>query len=56
MAEYAVTIAKNCIPLLDEITLEEGASSQVNPLTAVCLVNRLKELKVKACIISAAAS
>ena len=56
MAEYCVTGTRNIIPLSDELSYEEGASSVVNPLTALALVDRLKELKVKACIITAAAS
>ena len=46
MAEFAVTMASDCIVLNDELTLEEGASSQVNPLSAIGMVERLKEHKV----------
>ena len=46
MAEFAVTMASDCIVLNDEVTLEEGASSQVNPLSAIGMVERLKEHKV----------
>jgi len=38
------------------MTFEEGASSFVNPMTALGLVQRMKEIKAKAIIISAAAS
>ena len=56
MAEYIVTDVKCCIPLGDDLTLEEGSSHFVNPLTALGMTDRLKELKVKAVIITAAAS
>jgi len=56
MAEYIVTDIKGVIPLGDDLTLEEGSSHFVNPLTALGMVDRLKELKVKAVIITAAAS
>ena len=56
MAEYIVTDIKSVIPLGDDLTLEEGSSHFVNPLTALGMVDRLKQLKVKAVIITAAAS
>ena len=56
MAEYAVTTSDLVLPLTDEISLEEGCSSLVNPLSALMMVDRLKELNVKAVIITAAAS
>ena len=56
MAEYAVTTVQWAIPLSDDLSLEEGASSIVNPMTAVGMVDRLKELNVKTVIITAAAS
>ena len=56
MAEYAVTLATNCIILNDELSFEEGASSQINPLSAIEMVERLKEHKVKTAIITAASS
>lgn len=56
MAEYIVTDVKACIPLGDDLTLEEGSSHFVNPLTALGMVDRLKQLKTKTVIITAAAS
>ena len=53
MAEYIVTDIKSVIPLGDDLTLEEGSSHFVNPLTALGMVDRLKQLKVKAVIITA---
>merc|ERR1712060_272975 len=45
-----------CIPLGDDLSFEEGCSHFVNPLTAIGMVDRLKVLKVKTVIITAAAS
>ena len=56
MAEYAVTEIKSVVPLIDEIDFEAGASSFVNPMTGLSMVGRLKELKTKSVIITAAAS
>lgn len=56
MAEYIVTDIKSCIPLADAVDLEQGAMCFVNPLTALGMVERLKQLRVKAVIVTAAAS
>ena len=56
MAEYCVTDVKSVIPLNDQITLEQGATLFVNPLTALGMVDRLKELKCTSVIVTAAAS
>ena len=56
MAEYVITDLKKIIELSGDISYEQGACSIVNPLSALGMVERLKELKVKACIITAAAS
>ena len=55
-ADYCVTNLKACIPISDDMTLEQGAASFVNPLTAVGMVDRIKELGAKSVIITAAAS
>lgn len=55
-AEYCVTDVKNCIPLSDEFTFDEAASFYVNPLTAVCLIERIKALKSRCIILTAACS
>jgi NADPH:quinone reductase-like Zn-dependent oxidoreductase len=55
-AEYAIADIKSVVPLPDDMTFEEGASSFVNPMTALGLIQRMKEIKAKAIIISAAAS
>jgi len=55
-AEYAVADVKGCIPLSEEHTFDEAASFVVNPLTAVCLVERCKKLRAKCIIVTAACS
>ena len=56
MADYTVTDNRSVIPMSDEFTFEQAATFFVNPLTAVCMVDRVIELKPKACIVTAAAS
>lgn len=55
-AEYCVTTNRSCMPLDDSIGFEEGATLFVNPLTAICMVNRCVQLGAKATIVTAAAS
>ena len=54
--EFVLTSKSVVIPLHDDVEYEVGASSIVNPLTAIAMVDRLKELKVKTAIITACAS
>ena len=56
MAEYAVTENKAVIPLSDDFSFEQAASFFVNPLTAICMVDRCVELGSKSTIVTAAAS
>ena len=56
MAEYIVTDVKSIIPIGDDINFEQAASLFVNPLTALGMVDRCKELGAKAVIVTAAAS
>lgn len=56
MAEYCITTNRSCMPLADNIGFDEGSALFVNPLTAICMVNRCKQLKSKATIVTAAAS
>ena len=56
MAEYAITNATRVVPLHEDNTFEEGASSFVNPMTALGLIDRMKQIKAKSIIITAAAS
>jgi NADPH2:quinone reductase len=53
---YAITTNRNCMPLPDNIGFDEGATLFVNPLTAVLMVKRCKDLKSTATIVTAAAS
>lgn len=55
-ADYCLTDIKSVIPLPDEMSFEQAACNFVNPLTAVAMIDRAKELKAKAIIITAAAS
>lgn len=55
-ADYIVTGVDTCYPLSDDIDFEDAASFVVNPLTAVCMVERIKQLKSKCVVITAAAS
>lgn len=55
-AEYIVTDVRSIIPIGDDITMEQAAALFVNPLTALRLVDRTKELRAKAVIVTAAAS
>jgi len=56
MAEYIVTSVRSINPLDDDRDIEEASSSFVNPLSALGMIDRLKELGSKATIITAAAS
>ena len=55
-AEYCVTDAFLCFPFSDDLSFDDCASFIVNPMTAVCMVDRVKQLKAKSVIITAAAS
>jgi len=56
MAEYIVTDPKSVLPIGDNVDIERASSSFVNPLSALGMIDRLKELGSKATIITAAAS
>ena len=56
LAEYIIVDPNSIIPLSDEYSFEEGATFFVNPLTALCMVERVKALGSKVCIVTAAAS
>lgn len=56
MADYCITNANGIIPIPDNISFDHAATFFVNPLTAYCMVYRVKELKSKCCIVTAAAS
>lgn len=55
-AEYVVVDAKTCVPLGSKITLEQGATMLVNPLTALALVETARKKGHKAIVQSAASS
>ena len=58
MAEYAVTSFGGIIPIPDDpsLTFDKASSFFVNPLTAICMVERVEELGSSACIVTAAGS
>jgi NADPH:quinone reductase len=54
--EYLVTSESSCIPLLDSVSLEQGASLFVNPMTAWALFQQCRKEGHKAIIQTAGAS
>jgi NADPH:quinone reductase-like Zn-dependent oxidoreductase len=55
-AEYVVTSAQACMPLSDRVTLDQGAMTLVNPLTAWALVDIARRGRHRAIVQTAAAS
>lgn len=55
-AEYMLTQASLCIPLIKEVTDEQGATTIVNPLTAWALMNIARRTGARAVVQTAAAS
>lgn len=55
-AEYMVTTANYALPLDKSVSLEQGAMSVVNPLTAIALLDIAKEGGHKTIVLTAAAS
>jgi NADPH:quinone reductase len=55
-AEYMVTSATRCAPLIKSVSLEQGSMLVVNPWTAYALIDTAKRLGVKAIAQTAAAS
>jgi len=55
-AEYATTHFSMIITLPENVSLEQGAMTVVNPLTALAMITRAKELGATAIIINAAGS
>ena len=54
-AEYMKVSAGNCIPLISALSDEQAASTIVNPLTALALVETVKQKESKAFVNTAAA-
>ena len=54
--QYMITTPFQCLPLPDDVSFEVGAMHFVNPLTAIGLIDRLKQYKGQAGIMTAAAS
>lgn len=55
-AEYMVTDAMNCVPIIADIPDDMAATLIVNPFTAFSLLDRAEELGAKAVVQNAAAS
>ena len=55
-AEYVVTSALACMPLRDHVTLDQGAMTLVNPLTAWALVDIARRGRHRAIVQTVAAS
>ncbi|KAL4459915.1 hypothetical protein ABPG74_003441 [Tetrahymena malaccensis] len=55
-AQYTVTNSQNCLLINDDVTYNQAASSFVNPLTVVGMLEVVKEARVKTVVHSAAAS
>lgn len=55
-ARHAISDAALCIPLADGVSDIDGAALIVNPLTAVALLERVREVKSPAVLINAAGS
>lgn len=55
-AQYMVTKMSNALPLDKSVSLEQGAMSVVNPLTAIALLNIAKNGGYDAVVLTAAAS
>lgn len=55
-AEYMVTSAGQCVPLRRYVTLEQGAMLLVNPLSALAILELVKEGNHRAIVSTAAAS
>ncbi|KAL4506571.1 hypothetical protein ABPG72_000142 [Tetrahymena utriculariae] len=55
-AQYTVANSQTCLLIDDDVTFNQAASSFINPLTVVGMLEVVKEAKVKTVIHSAAAS
>ena len=55
-SEYCVTNVGQVFPISGDLSYDDISSFVVNPMTAVCMVERIKQLRSKCVIITAAAS
>src|SRR5215510_12492424 len=55
-AEYMVTSAQTCVPLNKNVSLEQGATLLVNPLSALAMFKMAQQGKHRALVSTAAAS
>ncbi|CAI2373145.1 unnamed protein product [Moneuplotes crassus] len=54
--QYCVTDARQCVPLPDSVSFEQGSSFFVNPMTAIGMVEIVSKARSRAVVITAAAS
>lgn len=54
--QFAIAPAAQCLPMNEQISYEHASMSFVNPLTAIAMLDVLKQKKSKAVILTAAAS
>ncbi|MCB1464858.1 MAG: alcohol dehydrogenase catalytic domain-containing protein [Nitratireductor sp.] len=55
-AEYALTDARSCVPVVDAVRDEDAAAFFVNPMTAIAMFGEVKDAGSKSFILSAGAS
>ena len=55
-AEYALTDAASCVPVIDAVKDEDAAAFFVNPLTAIAMFGEIKAAGARSFILSAGAS
>ncbi|XDD50434.1 zinc-binding dehydrogenase [Leptospira sp. WS92.C1] len=55
-AEYMITEAISCLPIGNDLSLEQGACLYVNPITAIAMVDLAEKAGAKAIVQTAAAS
>lgn len=55
-AEYMVTSAQRCVPLMGSVSDEQGSMLLANPLTALAFFDRIKKEAIKGVVVNAAAS
>ncbi len=55
-AQHAISDAALCIPLRDDVLDADGAAMIVNPLTAVALIDRVRQAGGKSFVVNAAGS
>ena len=55
-AQYAITNAYQCVPIDDDMTIDEAATFFVNPLSSIGMVEEITNLKATSVVLTAAHS